>query len=254
MVKRETTLDILRDDAIRRPLRMSGSLNLLLLLGVVFAVALLDPSKPIPGTDIHAFPFCRELVMLGLAGASLALTPKGIRESNRFNYHAIIEVAALFIGIFLSMQVPLAVLKANGADLGLESPTHFFWLTGILSSFLDNAPTYLVFFQTAEAMSPAGRRGHPRPAERRPHPRGPADRDQPWRRLHGRQHLHRQRPELHGQVDRRAIRGSNAQFLRLHGLQRAGVDSSDDSRELALPLNSTGAIPDPPGPWRRRWH
>jgi Na+/H+ antiporter NhaD/arsenite permease-like protein len=159
MVKRETTLDILRDDAIRRPLRMSGSINILLLLGVVFAVALLDPSKPIPGTDIHAFPFCRELVMLGLAGASLALTPKGIRESNRFNYHAIIEVAALFIGIFLSMQVPLAVLKANGADLGLESPSQFFWLTGILSSFLDNAPTYLVFFQTAESMTLEGGEG-----------------------------------------------------------------------------------------------
>ena len=159
VVRRETPLDAALDDAIRRPLRLTGSVNLLLLLGVVFAVALLDPSKPIPGTEIHAFPFCRELVMLGLAGASLALTPSGIRASNRFNYHAIVEVAALFVGIFLTMQVPLAVLKANGAELGLESPTHFFWLTGILSSFLDNAPTYLVFFQTAESMTPAAGEG-----------------------------------------------------------------------------------------------
>ncbi|MHC4247244.1 MAG: sodium:proton antiporter, partial [Planctomycetota bacterium] len=159
VVRKETPLDAALDDAIRRPLRLTGSVNLLLLLGVVFAVALLDPSKPIPGTEIHAFPFCRELVMLGLAGASLALTPSGIRAANRFNYHAIVEVAALFVGIFLSMQVPLAVLKANGAELGLESPTHFFWLTGILSSFLDNAPTYLVFFQTAESMTPAAGEG-----------------------------------------------------------------------------------------------
>jgi Na+/H+ antiporter NhaD/arsenite permease-like protein len=154
VVKRETKVDIAMDDAIRRPLRISGTINLLLLLGVVFAVALLDPSKPLPGTDWHAFPFMRELVMLGLAGASLGLTPSGIRESNRFNYHAIAEVAALFVGIFITMQVPLAVLKANGASLGLETAGQFYWLTGILSSFLDNAPTYLVFFQTAESLTP----------------------------------------------------------------------------------------------------
>jgi Na+/H+ antiporter NhaD/arsenite permease-like protein len=153
MVKRETADDIRHDVEERRPLRLQGVVNLVLLTGVVLAVAFLDPSKPIPGTDFHAFPFMRELVMLGLAGASLALTPSGIREANRFNYHAIVEVAALFVGIFITMQVPLAVLKANGASLGLESPGQFFWLTGLLSSFLDNAPTYLVFFQTAESLT-----------------------------------------------------------------------------------------------------
>ena len=156
MVKRETIEDLKHDEIERRPLRLRGVVNLLLLGGVVFAVALLDPSKPIPGTDFHAFPFMRELVMLGLAGASLALTPRGIREANRFNYHAIVEVAAPFVGIFITMQVPLAVLKANGASLGLESPGQFFWLTGLLSSFLDNAPTYLVFFQTAESLTTTG--------------------------------------------------------------------------------------------------
>ena len=153
LVAREAPIDLARDETERRPLRLRGAINLLLLVGVVFAVALLDPSKPIPGTDWHAFPFMRELVMLGLAGASLALTPAGVREANRFNYHAIAEVAALFVGIFITMQVPLAVLKANGADLGLETPGQFYWLTGILSSFLDNAPTYLVFFQTAESLT-----------------------------------------------------------------------------------------------------
>ena len=155
MYSRETPVDIKRDETQRRPLRLRGSINLLLLIGVVFAVALLDPSKPLPGTEWRAFPFMRELVMLALTGASLALTPSGVRAANRFNYHAIAEVAALFVGIFITMQVPLAVLKAYGADLGLETAGQFYWLTGILSSFLDNAPTYLVFFQTAESMPPA---------------------------------------------------------------------------------------------------
>ncbi|MEE2973133.1 MAG: sodium:proton antiporter [Planctomycetota bacterium] len=159
MFKREGSIDLQRDEGERRPLRLRGVVNLLLLTGVVFAVALLDPSKPLPGTDWYAFPFMRELVMLGLAGMSLALTPRGLREANRFNYHAIAEVAALFVGIFITMQVPLAVLKANGAELGLETPGQFYWLTGILSSFLDNAPTYLVFFQTAESLTTSGGEG-----------------------------------------------------------------------------------------------
>lgn len=153
MVRRETPARIAHDTAARTPLRMQGSFNLLLLLGIVSAVAFLDPSKPIPGTDYSPFPFMRELVMLGLSGLSILLTKKSIRELNRFNYHAIAEVAALFVGIFIAMQVPLAVLNANGASLGLSTPTQFFWLTGILSSFLDNAPTYVVFFQTASAMT-----------------------------------------------------------------------------------------------------
>ena len=159
VVKKETTLDILIDKSELKPLRMRGTWNLLLLLGIVAAVAFLDPSKTIPGTEWKPFPFMRELVMLGLTGLSLFITSKAVREANRFNYHAIAEVAALFIGIFVSMQVPLAVLQANGASLGLETPTHFFWLTGMLSSFLDNAPTYVVFFQTADAMTPVAAEG-----------------------------------------------------------------------------------------------
>ena len=155
MFSRENPVDLVKDENRKRPLRLRGWVNLLLLVGVVFAVALLDPSKPLPGTDFKAFPFMRELVMLALAGLSLALSPAGVRAANRFNYHAIAEVAALFVGIFITMQVPLAVLKTYGADLGLETAGQFYWLTGILSSFLDNAPTYLVFFQTAESLNDA---------------------------------------------------------------------------------------------------
>ena len=151
--RREELRDLAHDDLERKPLRLTGWINFPLLLGVVLCVGLLDPSKPIPGTDYHPFMFLRELLMLGLAGLSLILTRTDIRLANRFNYFAIIEVAVIFIGIFITMQVPLEVLKLKGAELGLTEPWHYFWATGILSSFLDNAPTYLVFFQTAESLT-----------------------------------------------------------------------------------------------------
>lgn len=154
--KKETKRDIVRDETQKQPLRLRGGLNFLWLGGIVLAVALIVPGKPFPGfgeDGFHSFPFLRELVMLAFVGLSLFTTSKGVREANKFNYAAIIEVAALFVGIFIAMQVPLAVLKVQGASLGLDSPWKFFWTTGGLSSFLDNAPTYLVFFQTANAMT-----------------------------------------------------------------------------------------------------
>jgi Na+/H+ antiporter NhaD/arsenite permease-like protein len=132
------------------------------LIGVVAAVALIVPGKPLPGPlatiapqGFVVFPFLREIVMLVLVGLSLATTPRGAREANRFSYFAIIEVAVLFIGIFIAMQVPVEVLKAKGDTLGLEAPWHFFWATGTLSAFLDNAPTYVVFFQVADTLTQA---------------------------------------------------------------------------------------------------
>ncbi len=152
--RKETAEDILRDETRVRPIRASGwQLNGALLLGVVGAVALLDPSKPIPGTHWHPLPFMREMVMLALVGASLYFGSREVRTKNKFNYGAIIEVAALFFGIFICMQPALEILKENGASLGISTPMHFFWITGGLSSVLDNAPTYMVFFQTAETMS-----------------------------------------------------------------------------------------------------
>ena len=147
--RKESKEDIRRDDTFEVPLRISGSINLVWILGVILAVALIDPTKPIPGLDWTPFVFCREGIMLLLVSLSLLTTPRGVRAYNEFNYFAIIEVAALFAGIFIAMQVPLAVLNAYGSELGLDSPMQFFWATGILSSFLDNAPTYVVFMETA---------------------------------------------------------------------------------------------------------
>jgi Na+/H+ antiporter NhaD/arsenite permease-like protein len=151
---RESVRDIKRDVERLHRLRFSGiAVNGVLLLAVVAAVAMLDPSKPVLGTDWHPWVYFREAVLLGLVALSLIAGPRQPRHDNAFSYDAIIEVAALFIGIFICMQPALQILNANGAylverfDMG---PGKFFWATGALSSFLDNAPTYLVFFQTAQ--------------------------------------------------------------------------------------------------------
>ncbi len=138
------------------PFAIRGGVNFLWLIGVIAAVVLLDPSKAVPGTDWHAPIFFREMVMLGLAGLSLWSTTSDIRRQNAFNYDAILEVAALFIGIFICMQTPIQLLHVYGDDLGIDTAAKFYWGTGLLSSFLDNTPTYVVFFETAKSMGAEG--------------------------------------------------------------------------------------------------
>ena len=145
-----------RDVEERQPLSAGGLVNVVWLLGVVLAVATLDPSKAFPGTDWHAPHYVREAAQLVFAGLSVVTTPKRLRTENQFNYAAIGEVAFLFIGIFITMQVPIEILQARGAALGLARPWQFFWASGVLSSFLDNAPTYAVYFATAGTLQPPG--------------------------------------------------------------------------------------------------
>ncbi len=135
------------------PFGIRGSFNFLLLIAVIACVAVLDPVKPVPGTTFIAPLYLREGLMLLLAGLSVALTSKSIRQANSFNYDAIIEVGALFIGIFICMQAPIQILNVHGAALGIDQPWKFYWCTGALSSFLDNAPTYVVFFETAKTVT-----------------------------------------------------------------------------------------------------
>jgi len=149
----ETLRDVARDEQALQKLRLLGSVNFLWLAGVTAAVVLLDAKKTMPGTNWTPPSFLREAVMLALVGASFLTTPRGLRHASGFNFVAIGEVACLFVGLFITMQIPLEILQARGAELGLTKPWHFFWMTGILSSFLDNAPTYLVFFETANAMT-----------------------------------------------------------------------------------------------------
>ena len=94
------------------------------------------------------------VAMILVAGLSLWTTTKKVREANSFNYAPIIEVAVLFIGIFITMIPALWILDELGrtGKLGLDQPWQFFWVTGGLSSFLDNAPTYLTFSSAASGL------------------------------------------------------------------------------------------------------
>lgn len=99
------------------------------------------------------YPSLIEIFIILLAAfLSFRTTNANIRVRNHFTWGAIREVAVLFIGIFITMQPALMLLKAKGADLGITEPYQMFWTTGALSSFLDNTPTYLVFLTTAGAL------------------------------------------------------------------------------------------------------
>jgi Na+/H+ antiporter NhaD/arsenite permease-like protein len=130
---------IRRDRARVEPLRVHGALNGVWLGGVVLAVAFL-----------HA-PW-REAVIVALAAVSLKLTPRRIRHANGFSAGPMIEVAVLFAGIFLTMIPALELLRLRGSELGVREPWQFFWATGSLSSFLDNAPTYLTVLALGQGL------------------------------------------------------------------------------------------------------
>jgi Na+/H+ antiporter NhaD/arsenite permease-like protein len=120
------------DRIIIEPITIRGKVNLVLLGGILAAAA-----------TLHS-PW-REVAMVALTVASLVLTPRGIHAANHFTWHPIVEVAVLFIGIFATMIPALELLHLHGAALGVREPWQYFWATGLLSSFLDNAPTYLTF-------------------------------------------------------------------------------------------------------------
>ncbi len=153
--KKEAPSYVTRDKTQKTKLAVQGKINLLYLVGVVLCVGLVKPGEPFPLLGFTVFPFLREVLMLVLVVLSLKSTAPEVRRANNFNYHAILEVAALFIGIFIAMQIPIEILNHKGPALGLSKPWHFFWATGSLSSFLDNAPTYVVFFTAAESLTHA---------------------------------------------------------------------------------------------------
>lgn len=127
----------------RAPLKLRGLHNLALLTGIVLAAAFL--------------PFgAREAAMIAIAAASYFLTKKELHASNGFTFGPINEVAILFAGIFVTMAPALAFLQSKGPELGVQTAREFFFVSGALSSVLDNAPTYLTFFTIAQTMAVAG--------------------------------------------------------------------------------------------------
>ena len=147
------------------PVRVVGGANFLLIaviIGAILMSATVDLGEfTVYGVHVAIANLLRDLTMVGVTLASLALTPKANRRENGFAWGPIEEVAKLFAGIFVAIIPVLAMLAAgregafaplvamvSGPD-GAPNNAAYFWLTGILSSFLDNAPTYLVFFQLA---------------------------------------------------------------------------------------------------------
>ena len=119
------------------PWRFAGLWNIAFLAVILGAVFL------------HRPPFAREALMIGAAAGSWFTTRKQVHEANHFNFHPIQEVAVLFIGIFATMMPALDWLQNNAGQMGQPSPALFYWGSGLLSSLLDNAPTYLSFLSAA---------------------------------------------------------------------------------------------------------
>lgn len=153
--KREDPKDIAFDRTNIEPIRMKGKLNFLCLLGVIASVAFLNANY-IPAIEHnHYLGFIREGAMLLFGILSLAFTPKPTRKANVFTWGPIVEVAFLFLGIFITMVPALLYLKANAGSFGISEPWQFYYATGSLSSFLDNAPTAVSFHNLALGLASA---------------------------------------------------------------------------------------------------
>ena len=150
----------------KSPFKVEGCINIFLLLGVTAAVLLSGFWKPGVTFNVLHVPLTlegltRDAIFIMIAIASLVLTPKAVREANQFTWEPILEVGKLFFGIFACIVPVLEMLRAGHAGAfaplvalvsnadGTFNNHMFFWLTGSLSAFLDNAPTYLAFFNLA---------------------------------------------------------------------------------------------------------
>jgi Na+/H+ antiporter NhaD/arsenite permease-like protein len=156
----------IKDPTPDSKVRIRGLPNLPLLAGVIGAILLSATWKPGVVFDVHGVHvelqnLVRDVIIVALALVSLAISRKEYRRANGFNWGPILEVAKLFAAIFICIIPVIAILKAGmdgalsplvalvtGPD-GAPADLAYFWMTGILSSFLDNAPTYLVFFELA---------------------------------------------------------------------------------------------------------
>jgi Na+/H+ antiporter NhaD/arsenite permease-like protein len=137
-------------------LSIGGRINGLWLLGIVLTVFATGTWGPNLIPDGHARAVVQILCMLAMAAASLMTTPRQIHEANRVTWGPIVEVAVVFVGVFLTMVPALLFLEERGTDLGITKPWQFFWASGLLSSVLDNAPTYLTFASLATGVADQG--------------------------------------------------------------------------------------------------
>ncbi len=163
---KEEQLPAPRDPTPDRPLAIEGKVNFVLLAGILGLVLMSglwksDLTLTVYGTTIELQNLVRDAGLVAIAWASWRLTPRRVRQANHFSFGPILEVAKLFAGIFVTIVPAIAMLRAGSDGVlapvvammsgpqGAPNDALYFWTTGALSSFLDNAPTYLVFFNLA---------------------------------------------------------------------------------------------------------
>lgn len=141
-----------RDHDNIRPITVQGRINFIYLLAIVACVAFVNTQSLPVLSEIPLGMFLREMLLLFICLLSWKTTPHLTRVSNSFSWHPIEEVAFLFIGIFITMIPCLEYLRLHAGTLGVQSVTQYYFLTGILSSILDNTPTAMTFFSLAQSM------------------------------------------------------------------------------------------------------
>lgn len=162
---KESPADIRRDLKQQTRFKIHGLMNIVLILGVLCSVVFLK-NYQVGGYNID-LAWMQQPTMILLALISFVLDHrkkerahkhghlqfKSPREHNAFTFYAMIEVAVLFIGIFITMTPAICLLKAHGAETGVKHAWQFFWMSGGLSSFLDNAPTYATYFALGQGVT-----------------------------------------------------------------------------------------------------
>lgn len=155
--KREPKECLAADDRDITPLSIHGCINFLWLAAVIACVMFLNPSY-IPAMGADDAPaylrLLREIALAVIIGLSWVTTPRRVREANHYSWAPILEVAVLFVGIFATMTPALIYLNAHAQAMGLTQPWEFFYCSGALSSFLDNAPTAVAFHTVAGGLNP----------------------------------------------------------------------------------------------------
>lgn len=153
--KKEDWTNLSADSREVQPIRITGTINFIYLLGIIASVAFINPGYIPQMGEEHApmwLKLLREIVLVSIIFLSIYTTKKKVREDNHFSWGPIIEVAVVFLGIFTTMIPAMMYLNNNAADLGLTKPWQFFYCSGALSSFLDNAPTAVAFHSLAQGL------------------------------------------------------------------------------------------------------
>lgn len=157
MIKKEPLRARKADLSEQSPIRIKGRFNFALIIVILLSVIFLNQQYiPAMGRTDSFFlvRYLREIVLCGVIFLSLHFTPQQLRKVNKFSFDPILEVAIIFIGIFVTMTPALMFLREHAGSLGLTKPWQFYYSTGMLSSFLDNSPTALAFHSVATGLYP----------------------------------------------------------------------------------------------------